>query len=152
MLFQPPLPTEYASLTDEEMCTAITERKQTLGSRLMILGHHYQKQDVIQFADFTGDSLKLAKLGAEQRGVDYIVFCGVHFMAEAADILTDDDVKVIIIGGRREDHEQSFAEVRAVTSATNRWAMPYEQGLTIYVAREPRSSLAEIWPHVKHYN
>lgn len=90
------MPTEYASLTDDEMCAAITERKQTLGSRAVILGHHYQKHDVIQFADFTGDSLKLAQIGAKQHGVEYIVFCGVHFMAESADILTDDDVKVIL--------------------------------------------------------
>jgi len=59
---------------------------------------------------------------------------------------------LIIIGGRREDHEQSFAEVTAVTTTTSRWALPYEQDLTIYVAREPRSSMAEIWPHLKHYN
>jgi quinolinate synthase len=96
MLFQPPLPAKYDSLTDDELCDAIRERKRTLGSRLVILGHHYQQDDVIQFADFTGDSLKLAQLGAKQEHVEFIVFCGVHFMAESADILTDDSVRVIL--------------------------------------------------------
>ena len=96
MLFQNPLPTKYAALTDAEMATAITERKRQLGGRVVILGHHYQGDDVIQFADFVGDSLKLAQLGASQEHAEYIVFCGVHFMAESADILTDDRVKVIL--------------------------------------------------------
>ena len=96
MLFQPPLPSKYASLTEEEMCDAIRDRKRTLGSRVVILGHHYQQHEVIQFADFTGDSLKLAQIGAEQKQADFIVFCGVHFMAESADILTDDSVRVIL--------------------------------------------------------
>ena len=96
MLFQPPLPTKYAALNDQEMSEAILERKRALGSRLVILGHHYQQDEVIQFADFTGDSLKLSQLGAKQRHVKFIVFCGVHFMAESADILTDDSVTVIL--------------------------------------------------------
>ena len=96
MLFQPPLPPKYAALTEREMCDAIRERKRTLGSRAVILGHHYQQEDVIRFADFTGDSLKLAQLGAKQDAVEFIVFCGVHFMAESADIVTDDSVTVIL--------------------------------------------------------
>ncbi len=96
MLFQPPLPPKYASLTDDEMALAIADRKRQLGPRLVILGHHYQQDDVFRFADFTGDSLKLAQIGAQKEGVEFIVFCGVHFMAESADILTDDDVTVIL--------------------------------------------------------
>jgi len=96
MLFQPPLPPKYAALTEQEMCDAIRERKRTLGSRVVILGHHYQQEGVIQFADFTGDSLKLAQLGAKHESLEFIVFCGVHFMAESADILTDDSVTVIL--------------------------------------------------------
>ncbi len=96
MLFQPPLPSKYASLTDEETAQAIAQRKRTLGPRLVILGHHYQQDDVIQFADFTGDSLKLSQIGAEQKRAEFIVFCGVHFMAESADILTDERVRVIL--------------------------------------------------------
>ena len=96
MLFQPPLPPKYSALTEEEMGQAILERKRTLGSRLVILGHHYQQDEVIRFADFTGDSLKLSQIGATQKDAEFIVFCGVHFMAESADILTDDRVKVIL--------------------------------------------------------
>lgn len=96
MLFQPPLPPRYRDLADDVMRTAIVERKRQLGSRLVILGHHYQQQDVIDFADFTGDSLKLSQIGAAQKGAEFIVFCGVHFMAESADMLTPDRVSVIL--------------------------------------------------------
>ncbi len=96
MLFQPPLPPKYAKLTEEEMCLAIAERKRHLGARLVILGHHYQQDEVIQFADFTGDSLKLSQIGARQEDAEFIVFCGVHFMAESADILSSDRVNVIL--------------------------------------------------------
>jgi len=96
VLFQPPLPPEYASLTDDEMADRILRCKRQLGSRLVILGHHYQRDEVIQFADSTGDSLKLSQIGAAQKDAEFIVFCGVHFMAESADILTGDDVKVIL--------------------------------------------------------
>lgn len=96
MLFQPPLLPKYHKLTEAEMCEAITVRREQLGSRLVILGHHYQQDEVIQFADFTGDSLKLSQIGAHQREAEFIVFCGVHFMAESADILTDDRVQVVL--------------------------------------------------------
>ncbi|MFQ5414003.1 MAG: quinolinate synthase NadA [Phycisphaerae bacterium] len=96
MLFQPPLPSKYAALSEEEMCQAIAHRKRALGPQLVILGHHYQQDDVIQFADYTGDSLKLSQIGAAQRDARWIVFCGVHFMAESADMLTHDDVQVIL--------------------------------------------------------
>jgi quinolinate synthase len=96
MLFQPPLPPKYSALTPDEMCDAIEHRKRALGPRLVILGHHYQQDEIIQFADFTGDSLKLSQIGAEQEQAEFIVFCGVHFMAESADILSADHVKVIL--------------------------------------------------------
>jgi quinolinate synthase len=96
MLFQSPLPPKYASLTDDEMCEAIRQHKRTFGRRLLILGHHYQQDDVIQFADFTGDSLKLAQLGASQTQAEFLVFCGVHFMAESADMLSGEHVTVIL--------------------------------------------------------
>jgi quinolinate synthase len=70
--------------------------KEKLGDKLFILGHHYQRDEVIQFADSTGDSFKLAKDAAARPEADYIVFCGVHFMAESADILTSADQKVIL--------------------------------------------------------
>ncbi len=70
--------------------------KEKLGEKLFILGHHYQRNEVIQFADSTGDSFKLAKDAAAKPEADYIVFCGVHFMAESADILTSSDQQVIL--------------------------------------------------------
>jgi quinolinate synthase len=96
MFFQPPLPYRYAQLSEDALCAGIKAFKNALGDRLVILGHHYQQDDVIRFADFTGDSLKLAQLAAEQTAAEYIVFCGVHFMAESADILTSERQKVIL--------------------------------------------------------
>ena len=99
MLWQPPLPPKYLQMTDDELVSAITARRQQLGGDLLILGHHYQQDQVIRHADLTGDSLKLSQMAAEEavkRGVKWIVFCGVHFMAETADILTPDDVAVIL--------------------------------------------------------
>ncbi|MBI4578969.1 MAG: quinolinate synthase NadA [Planctomycetes bacterium] len=96
MLFQPPLPPPYSRLSEREMCGRICAHKAAFGRRLVILGHHYQQDDVIQFADFTGDSLKLSQLAARQADAEFVVFCGVHFMAESADILTHDDVAVIL--------------------------------------------------------
>ncbi len=97
MLWQPPLPPRYTAMSDEQLAKAITSRKEQLGSNLVILGHHYQQDDVIQFADFTGDSFKLSQLAAQrvkQAGAKHVVFAGVHFMAESADILTPDNVTV----------------------------------------------------------
>ena len=70
--------------------------KAALGSRVLILGHHYQRDEVIEFADITGDSFKLAQAAAEQSTAEFIIFCGVHFMAESADILTGSHQKVIL--------------------------------------------------------
>ncbi len=99
MLWQPALPLKYLDLSDDQLAEAIRARRAELGDRLIILGHHYQQDDVIQHADFTGDSFKLSQLAAEKvqaAGAKYVVFCGVHFMAESADILTPDDVVVIL--------------------------------------------------------
>ena len=96
MLYQPPLPPRYVQLSPDQLRAAIADRKRQLGSRLVILGHHYQEDDVIAFADFTGDSLKLSQAAAAQKDAEFVVFCGVHFMAETADMLTDDHVQVIL--------------------------------------------------------
>src|SRR5262245_50256258 len=105
-----PLPERYLRLSDDEMDARISAAKQTLGERLVILGHHYQRDEVIKFADFTGDSLKLSRAAASRasttlgtapspskgRGAaEFIVFCGVHFMAESADILRGPHQKVV---------------------------------------------------------
>ena len=90
------LPDRYLGLLDEEMAERITSAREALGTRLLILGHHYQRDEVIQFADYRGDSFKLAQQASAQRDADYIVFCGVHFMAESADVLTDPGQKVLL--------------------------------------------------------
>ncbi len=91
-----PLPERYLRLSDDEMDERIAAARRTLGDRLVILGHHYQRDEVIKFADFTGDSLKLARAAATKTTADYIVFCGVHFMAESADILRAPHQKVLL--------------------------------------------------------
>ena len=90
------LPERYLGLSDAEMDERITAAKGALGERLLILGHHYQRDEVIKFADDTGDSFRLARRAAEQRDAEYIVFCGVHFMAESADVLSGSGQQVIL--------------------------------------------------------
>jgi quinolinate synthase len=82
--------------SDPDLVARARAAKEALGSRLFVLGHHYQRDEVIQFADVTGDSFKLARDAAARPEAEYIVFCGVHFMAESADILTGPDQKVIL--------------------------------------------------------
>jgi len=94
--WQQDIPAEYLPLTGDELLQRVRVAKAKLSDRLVILGHHYQREDIIQFADYRGDSLKLARWAAEQRQKEYIVFCGVHFMAEAADILSADHQIVIL--------------------------------------------------------
>ena len=91
-----PLPQRYLGLSDEEMDSRIAVAKATLGRRLVILGHHYQRDEVIKFADYTGDSFKLAGQVSKHPDADFIVFCGVHFMAESADVLSADHQHVIL--------------------------------------------------------
>jgi quinolinate synthase len=91
-----PLPERYLRLSDDEMDERIVRAKSALGERLVILGHHYQRDEVIKFADFTGDSLKLARAAASRGAAEFIVFCGVHFMAESADILRASHQKVVL--------------------------------------------------------
>jgi quinolinate synthase len=91
-----PLPERYLRLSDDEMDARLVAAKRTLGERVVILGHHYQRDEVIKFADFTGDSLKLARAAASRGAAEYIVFCGVHFMAESADILRGPHQKVVL--------------------------------------------------------
>jgi quinolinate synthase len=90
------LPERYLGLSDEDMDLRIAAARAALGERLVILGHHYQRDEVIKFADFTGDSFKLSRQAASRHDADFIVFCGVHFMAESADILSGPHQKVIL--------------------------------------------------------
>ena len=91
-----PLPEQYLGLSDDEMSLRIAAARAALGDRLVILGHHYQRDEVIKFADYTGDSFKLANAIARHPNADYIVFCGVHFMAESADILAMPHQRIIL--------------------------------------------------------
>ena len=93
---QTALPERYLGVPDETLAAWIAAAKSTLGSRLMILGHHYQREEVMRWADARGDSFGLSRLAADNRSADHIVFCGVHFMAESADILTADHQQVIL--------------------------------------------------------
>jgi quinolinate synthase len=87
---------ELPDASDPHLVERAIAAKKALGSRALILGHHYQRDEVIQFADITGDSFKLAQAAAAQSEAEYIIFCGVHFMAESADILTGSHQKVIL--------------------------------------------------------
>ncbi len=90
------LPEYYVDLSDQQLDEHIRQAKAALGSRVVILGHHYQRDEVVKFADFRGDSLKLSRLAANRKEADFIVFCGVHFMAESADILRDEHQVVVL--------------------------------------------------------
>lgn len=90
------LPERYREMSADVMKKRVLQIKENFGASLFIPGHHYQKDEVIQFADARGDSLKLARMSAGNSAAKYIVFCGVHFMAETADMLTGDDQKVIL--------------------------------------------------------
>ncbi|MFG2947786.1 quinolinate synthase NadA [Streptomyces adustus] len=89
-------PGDLPSPSDPDLVERARAAKEKLGDKVFVLGHHYQRDEVIQFADVTGDSFKLARDAAARPEAEYIVFCGVHFMAESADILTGDDQKVVL--------------------------------------------------------
>jgi quinolinate synthase len=123
---QAPLPDDYTLATPDELEARIAAAKAALGERLVILGHHYQRDEVIRWADKIGDSFKLAKFAADNHQATDIVFCGVHFMAESADVLTGDHQRVILpdlnAGCSMADMadidqvEEAWAEIAAVTA------------------------------------
>ncbi|GDX15801.1 quinolinate synthase A [Actinomycetes bacterium] len=87
---------QLPAASDPDLVARARAARKALGSDVLILGHHYQRNEVIEFADITGDSFKLAQEAANQSSVENIIFCGVHFMAESADILTSDKQRVIL--------------------------------------------------------
>src|SRR5215212_12276680 len=95
-LTKAPALTDYFRVSDAELDERIGAARRELGTRLVVLGHHYQRDDVICHADFTGDSFKLSQLAAAHAEAEFIVFCGVHFMAESADMLSGPHQKVIL--------------------------------------------------------
>ncbi|HDZ22575.1 hypothetical protein LCGC14_0284130 [marine sediment metagenome] len=116
-MFQPSVPEKYVRLSDDELAQRIAACKERLGGRVCILGHHYQRDPVIQFADFTGDSLKLSQQAADQDEAEFIVFCGVHFMAESADILSSDRQTVCLPNIQAGCAMADMADASAVTAA-----------------------------------
>jgi len=93
---QAPLPDRYTTASPEQLAEWIGAAKATLGERLLVLGHHYQRDEVMRWADARGDSFGLSRLAAANHSAGYVVFCGVHFMAESADILTGDHQQVVL--------------------------------------------------------
>jgi quinolinate synthase len=90
------IPPRYKAMSEAELDERITAARRALGERLVILGHHYQRDEIIKHADFRGDSFKLSREAAARPAADYIVFCGVHFMAESADILSAPHQQVVL--------------------------------------------------------
>lgn len=119
------MPEQYKTMDRDELEARARAVKEQLGRRLFIPGHHYQKDEVIQFADATGDSLQLAQLAAKNNEAEYIVFCGVHFMAETADILTSEEQAVILpdlrAGCSMADMADVFQVERAWAALTDRF-------------------------------
>ncbi|MCE2791464.1 MAG: quinolinate synthase NadA [Planctomycetota bacterium] len=118
---------DYRVLDNETLNERIRKAKQQLGSRLLILGHHYQQDEVIEHADLRGDSLQLSQMAAE-RDCDYIVFCGVHFMAETADIVANRPDRLEARGGKRVTVVLpdlaagcSMADMAAIEQVENAW-------------------------------
>src|SRR3954465_10096942 len=91
-----PLPEKYLALSDDELDAPILAPRAARGRGVVILGHHYQRDQVIKFADYTGDSYKLAQQVGRHPEAEFIVFCGVHFMAESADVLSAPHQQVIL--------------------------------------------------------
>ncbi len=115
-----PIPDSYDALTEEEAIAKIRPIRDRLGKSVVILGHHYQRDEVIQFADHRGDSYGLAKAAAMDTGAGAIVFCGVHFMAESADILAAPHQKVILPDLEAGCSMADMAEIRDVEQAWER--------------------------------
>jgi quinolinate synthase len=119
-------PGDLPAPSDPDLVRRAAAAKAALGERVFVLGHHYQRDEVIAFADVTGDSFKLAKEAAARPRAEYIVFCGVHFMAESADILTGDDQRVILPDLAAGC---SMADMAALGQVEEAWDTLAEQGL-----------------------
>ncbi len=117
MRIQSPLGERYLKAGPEELEALIARAKADLGERLFILGHHYQRDEVMKWADARGDSFALSKLASERQQAQFVVFCGVHFMAESADILTGDHQVVILPDLNAGCSMADMADIGAVEEA-----------------------------------
>ena len=111
------LPERYADATPEQLAGWIAAAKEALGPRLLILGHHYQRDEVMRWADARGDSFGLSRTAAQRSDADYVVFCGVHFMAESADVLTGPHQQVVLPDLNAGCSMADMADVDAVEEA-----------------------------------
>ena len=114
---QTPLPERYVHAAPEELETWIRQARQRLGTRCVVLGHHYQRDEVMRWADARGDSFGLARFAADQREADYVVFCGVQFMAESADVLTAAHQQVVLPDLNAGCSMADMADLEAVETA-----------------------------------
>jgi quinolinate synthase len=144
MNWQQPIPKSYTQMSPAELVDRIAIRKEELGEKLVILGHHYQQDNVIRFADVTGDSFQLSREAAKLTKAEYIIFCGVHFMAESADILTADYQKVLLpdLGAGC-----SMADMAKLEDVEDAWAAIHEahrdvEGFTLVPITYMNSSAA----------
>ena len=119
-------PGDLPAPSDPDLVDRAAAAKAALGDRVFVLGHHYQRDEVIQFADVTGDSFKLAREAAARPDAEYIVFCGVHFMAESADILTADAQRVILPDLAAGC---SMADMAALAQVEKAWDLLTELGI-----------------------
>lgn len=133
------LPREYQDASTNELHARIRAAKETLGDRLVILGHFYQRDEVVQHADFLGDSFQLANAALTKPDAEYIVFCGVHFMAETADILARDDQRVILPNLAAGCSMADMADIDSVEAA-------WEELLSVYGTEPDADGRAPIIP------
>ncbi|MFM8523076.1 MAG: quinolinate synthase NadA, partial [Actinomycetota bacterium] len=118
---------ELPHASDPDLVKRAQEARAKLGNKAMILGHHYQRDEVIQFADITGDSFKLAQAAAERGDAEFVFFCGVHFMAESADILTGPTQRVILPDLAAGC---SMADMAAANQVNDAWKVMQELGIS----------------------
>ncbi|KUJ45742.1 MULTISPECIES: quinolinate synthase NadA [Micromonospora] len=119
-------PGDLPAPSDPDLVARARAAKAALGDKVFVLGHHYQRDEVIQFADVTGDSFKLAREAAARPDAEFIVFCGVHFMAESADILTSDTQRVVLPDLAAGC---SMADMAALPQVENAWDVLTELGI-----------------------
>lgn len=119
-------PGDLPAPSDPELAERARAAKAALGDRVFVLGHHYQRDEVIEFADVTGDSFKLAREAAARPEAEFIVFCGVHFMAESADILTSDAQQVVLPDLAAGC---SMADMAAIDQVEEAWAVLADAGV-----------------------
>ena len=132
---------EYLTLGEAELAERIEEAKKKLGDRAVILGHHYQRDDVIRHADIVGDSFKLAQMASRRPEAEYLIFCGVHFMAESADILSAGHQRVILPDLAAGC---SMADMAGLEQVETAWEQLNDLGITSVIPITYMNSAADI--------